>query len=77
MLHLNLTPRDYNRIKFKKHHEQLAIIRHDFTNYDAIISDVNWKSVTKQFYKLIVNRVPRLSNAVKQWTEYKLTNYER
>lgn len=77
MLHLNLTPRDYNRIKFKKHHEQLAIIRHDFTNYDAIISDVNWKSVTKQFYKLIVNRVPTLSNAVKQWTEYKLTNYER
>ena len=71
MLHLNLTPKDFNKIKFKKHHEQLAIIRHDFTNYDTIISDINWKDITIQFNNLISNRLPTLRNAAKQWTNYK------
>ena len=75
MIHINISKKDYNKIKFKKHHDQLRILRHDFSNYDQIINDDNWKYVTIKFVNEIKINFPLLKNAVIQWAEYKLTNY--
>lgn len=77
MLHLNITVQQYNRIKFKKPHDQLRILRHDFSNYDHIITDDNWKYITVRFVNEIKVHFPKLKNAAVQWAEYKLTNYVR
>ena len=46
MIKLNITKKDYNKIKFKTHHDQLRLIRHEYSNYDSVINDTNWKYVT-------------------------------
>lgn len=77
MININITKQDYNKIKFKAHHDQLRILRHDFSNYDQVINDNNWKQVTLRFANKTIIRFPHLANAVKQWANYKLTNYVR
>ena len=74
---INISEKDFNKIKFKKHHDQLRILRHNFSNYDQLISDDNWKQVTKSFYIQIVKNYPHLTNSVKQWVTYKLSNHIR
>ena len=77
MITLNITQKEFNKIKFKKHHDQLRIIRHNHTDYDQVINDDNWKYVTVKFVNLIKTNFPHLKNSVIQWGEYKLTNYIR
>ena len=77
MIKINMTKKDYNKIKFKTHHDQLRLIRHDYSNYDSIINDDNWKYVTTKFVNEITIHFPILIHAAKQWAVYKLTNYVR
>ena len=77
MFKFTLSIKQYNSIKFKKHHDQLRLLRHDYSNYDVIINSKNWKSVTVQFVKAIAVHFPQLRSAAQQWGEYKLTNYMR
>ena len=77
MITFKLSIDQYNSIKFKKHHDQLRLLRHDYSNYDVIINSKNWKSVTVQFVKAIAVHFPQLRSAAQQWGEYKLTNYMR
>lgn len=77
MININITKNEYNKIKFKKHHDQLRILRHDFSNYDQIINNNNWKYITVKFVNEIIVNFPQLRNSVKQWAEYKLNNYIR
>lgn len=72
-----MTKKDYNKIKFKNHHDQLRLIRHDYSNYDSVINDDNWKYVTLKFVNEITIHFPVLINAAKQWASYKLNNYVR
>ena len=66
-----------NKIKFKAHHDQLRLLRHTYSNYDKVISDINWKETSKQFYYGIIIYYPHLTNSVKQWYDYKLSNFIR
>lgn len=77
MIKINMTKKDYNKIKFKNHHDQLRLIRHDYSNYDSVINDDNWKYVTLKFVNEITIHFPVLINAAKQWASYKLNNYVR
>lgn len=77
MITFKLSIDQYNSIKFKKHHDQLRLLRHDYSNYDVLINSKNWKSVTVQFVKAIAVHFPKLKNSAQQWGEYKLTNYMR
>lgn len=77
MININIDKKQYNKIKFKKHHDQLRILRHDFSNYDQVINDENWKYVTVKFVNEIAIHFPILKNAAKQWATYKLENYVR
>jgi len=77
MIKINMTKQDYNKIKFKNHHDQLRLIRHDYSNYDSVINDNNWKYITVKFVNEIIVNFPQLRNSVKQWAEYKLNNYIR
>jgi|TARA_R110000744_G_scaffold144536_2_gene256656 hypothetical protein len=77
MIKLNITKKDYNKIKFKTHHDQLRLIRHEYSNYDSVINDTNWKYVTAKFVNQIAIHFPVLINAAKQWAEYKTTNFVR
>jgi len=77
MFKFTLSIKQYNSIKFKKHHDQLRLLRHDYSNYDSIINDDNWKYVTTKFVNEIAIHFPILIRAAKQWAEYKLTNYVR
>ena len=77
MININITKKEYNKIKFKTHHDQLRLLRHNFSNYDEVINDDNWKYVTIKFVNEIKVHFPKLKNAVIQWANYKLTNYIR
>lgn len=77
MIIINISKKDYNKIKFKNHHDQLRLLRHDYSNYDSVINDDNWKYVTTKFVNQITIHFPVLIRAAKQWAEYKLTNYVR
>jgi len=77
MITFKLSIEQYNSIKFKKHHDQLRLLRHDYSNYDSVITDENWKYVTVKFVNAVAIHFPKLLSAAKQWAEYKLTNYVR
>ena len=77
MITFKLSIDQYNSIKFKKHHDQLRLLRHDYSNYDTVISDENWKYVTVKFVNAVAIHFPKILSAAKQWAEYKLTNYVR
>lgn len=77
MINITITKQEYNKIKFKTHHDQLRLLRHNFSNYDTVINDDNWKYVTLKFVNEIIIHFPILRNAVKQWASYKITNYIR
>ena len=77
MININITKQEYNKIKFKKHHDILRLLRHNFSNYDTVINDDNWKYVTLKFVNEVIIHFPTLRNAVKQWASYKISNYVR
>lgn len=77
MININITKQEYNKIKFKKHHDQLRLLRHNYSNYDQVINDNNWKYVTIKFVNEIKVHFPQLKNAVVQWAQYKLEDYVR
>jgi len=77
MFKFTLTIKQYNSIKFKKHHDQLRLLRHNYSNYDVLINSKNWKFVTMQFVRAVAVHFPQLRSAAQQWGEYKLTNYVR
>lgn len=77
MININISKKDYNKIKFRNHHDQLRLLRHEYSNYDSVINDDNWKYVTTKFVNEICVHFPVLIRAAKQWAEYKLTNYVR
>ena len=77
MININITKKEFNKIKFKKHHDQLRLLRHNYSNYDQVINDNNWKYVTVKFVNEIKVHFPHLKNSVVQWAEYKLTDFVR
>ena len=77
MINITITKQEYNKIKFKKPHDILRLLRHNFSNYDTVINDDNWKYITTKFVNEVCIHFPILIPAVKQWANYKLTNYMR
>jgi len=77
MFKFTLSIQQYNSIKFKAHHDQLRLLRHDYSNYDALINDDNWEAITVKFVKAVCVHFPQLKNAAHQWGINKLTNYVR
>ena len=77
MITFNITKTEFNKIKFKKHHDILRLLRHNYSNYDQVITDENWKYITIKFVNEIKVHFPTLKNAVVQWAEYKLNSYIR
>jgi len=77
MINITITKQEFNKIKFKKPHDILRLLRHNFSNYDKVINDDNWKYVTLKFVNEISVHFPILKPAVKQWASYKINNYIR
>ena len=73
MIKINLTDKDFNKIKFLNPFQQLRIIRHSYSNYDQLINDSNWDKVAIQFYKKVRVKYPSLANVASKWVHSKLT----
>ena len=73
MVQINITEKEYNKIKFLNPFQQLRIIRHSYSNYDTLINDNNWNKLAIQFYKQVRVKYPSLANVASKWVHSKLT----
>ena len=51
----------HNKIKFLNPYKQLRVLRHEYSNYDNIMADTNWKQVAISFYKQIRLVYPQIA----------------
>ena len=73
-MNLNITfnKEVHNKIKFLNPYKQLRVLRHEYSNYDKVITNENWKQVSISFYKQISKVYPKINTIANTWLNDKL-----